>query len=101
MNVDLSGPLKVDLDKTLAEARTLEAQGKTMEAAAAYLKAAKLMRSYAEYALTRDDQVRRNQKARQYMETADALKAGKRHAASPAPVQKPSTPVKEQGPTED
>ena len=78
MDVDLSGPLKVSLDKTLAEARALEAQNKGQEAAAAYLKAAKLMNSYAEYALTRDDQVRRRQKSRQYLEVAEALKAGKR-----------------------
>jgi katanin p60 ATPase-containing subunit A1 len=101
MNVDLSGPLKVDLDKTLAEARALESQGKGMEAAASYLKAAKLMRSYAEYALTRDDQIRRNQKARQYVELADALKSGKRRVTAPAAPPRPGVPAKEQAPNED
>ncbi len=87
MDVDLSGPLKVSLDKTLAEARELEGQNKGQEAAVAYLKASKLMKSYADYALTRDDQVRRRQKARQYLEWAEALKAGKRRvAAAAAPV---------------
>jgi katanin p60 ATPase-containing subunit A1 len=102
MNVDLSGPLKVDLDKTLAEARSLESQNKGLEAAAAYLKAAKLMRSYADYALTRDDQVRRRQKSQQYVEIAEALKSGKRKVAAPAPPSKPSSGnVKEQGAGDD
>ena len=102
MDVDLSGPLKVSLDKTLAEARALEGQNKGQEAAAAYLKAAKLMNSYAEYALTRDDQVRRRQKSRQYFEVAEALKAGKRRvpvAAPPPPAQQGR--LKEQSPSED
>jgi len=102
MDVDLSGPLKVSLDKTLAEARALEGQNKGQEAAAAYLKAAKLMNSYAEYALTRDDQVRRRQKSRQYLEVAEALKAGKRRvpvAAPPPPAQQGK--MKEQSPNED
>jgi katanin p60 ATPase-containing subunit A1 len=85
MDVDLSGPLKVSLDKTLAEARGLESQNKGTEASAMYMKAAKLMRSYADYALTRDDQQRRRQKSRQYLEIAEALKAGKRRVAVPAP----------------
>ena len=102
MDVDLSGPLKVSLDKALAEARALEGQNKGQEAAAAYLKAAKLMNSYAEYALTRDDQVRRRQKSRQYLEVAEALKAGKRRvpvAAPPPPAQQGR--LKEQSPSED
>jgi katanin p60 ATPase-containing subunit A1 len=102
MDVDLSGPLKVSLDKALAEARALEAQNKGQEAASAYLKAAKLMNSYAEYALTRDDQVRRRQKSRQYLEVAEALKAGKRRlpaAASPPAAQQGR--MKEQSPDED
>jgi katanin p60 ATPase-containing subunit A1 len=102
MDVDLSGPLKVSLDKTLAEARALEAQNKGQEAAVAYLKAAKLMNSYAEYALTRDDQVRRRQKSRQYLEVAEALKAGKRRvpAAAPPPPAAQGK-MKEQSPNED
>ncbi len=83
MDVDLSGPLKVSLDKALAEARSLEAQDKLPEASAAYLKASRLMKSYAEYALTRDDQIRRRQKSRQYLEYAEALKEGKRRASAP------------------
>jgi katanin p60 ATPase-containing subunit A1 len=82
MDVDLSGPIKVSLDRTVAEARTLESQNKGPEAAAAYLKAAKLMRSYADYALTRDDQARRREKARQYGQWAEALKSGKRRTAT-------------------
>ncbi len=102
MDVDLSGPLKVSLDKALAEARALEAQNKGAEASAAYLKVAKLMRSYAEYALTRDDQVRRRQKSRQYLEIAEALKAGKRRVTTPAAVpQAPDGRLKEQTPNED
>jgi len=102
MDVDLSGPLKVSLDKALAEARALEAQNKGMEASSAYLKVAKLMKSYAEYALTRDDQVRRRQKSRQYVEIAEALKAGKRRipAAAAAPAAEGAR-VKEQSPNED
>src|SRR4030042_7174893 len=85
MDVDLSGPLKVSLDKALAEARTLESQNKCTEASALYMKAAKLMRIYADYALTRDDQQRRRQKSRQYLEVAEALKSGKRRVAPLAP----------------
>ena len=80
MDVDLSGPLKVSLDKTLAEARALESQNKGAEASGAYLKAAKLMKSYAEYALTRDDQARRMEKSRLYVQYAEALKAGRKPA---------------------
>ena len=102
MDVDLSGPLKVSLDKTLAEARALEAQNKGQEAASAYLKAAKLMNSYAEYALTRDDQVRRRQKSRQYLEVAEALRAGKRRVSAAAPPpQAQQGRMKEQSPNED
>jgi katanin p60 ATPase-containing subunit A1 len=102
MDVDLSGPLKVSLDKTLLEARTLEAQNKGQEASAAYFKAAKLMRSYADYALTRDDQVRRRQKSRQYLEVAEALKAGRRRVATPAPsASGQGDRLKEQNPSED
>ena len=77
MAVDLSGPLKVSLDKALAEARALEAQGRAGDAAAAYVKVSRLMKSYAEYALTREDQYRRHEKARQYLERAEALKSGR------------------------
>ncbi len=101
MDVDLSGPLKVSLDKALAEARALEAQNKGQEASAAYFKAAKLMSSYADYALTRDDQVRRRQKSRQYLEIAEALKAGKRRVPATAPAPAQQGRLKEQGPNED
>lgn len=84
MDVDLSGPLKVSLDKALAEARALEAQGRAAEAAAAYVKAARLMKSYAEYALTRDDQLRRHEKSRHYLERAEALKSGRLKTSAPA-----------------
>jgi katanin p60 ATPase-containing subunit A1 len=101
MDVDLSGPLKVSLDKTLAEARALEGQNKGQEASAAYFKAAKLMSSYADYALTRDDQVRRRQKSRQYLEVAEALKAGKRRVTAPAAPAQQQGRLKEQSPNED
>lgn len=76
MKVDLSGPLKVALDKAVAEARAAESHGQGPEAATGYLKAAKLMASYAEYALTRGDEQRRHQKARAYLDRADALRKG-------------------------
>ena len=85
MDVDLSGPLKVSLDKALAEARALESQNKSAEASAAYLKAAKLMQSYAEYALTRDDQARRMEKSRLYIQYAEALKNGRKPASASTP----------------
>ncbi len=81
MDVDLSGPLKMSLDKTLVEARAMESDNKLVEAGAAYLKAARLMKSYADYALTRDDQLRRRQKSRLYLEYAEALKSGRRRTA--------------------
>lgn len=84
MDVDLSGPIKVSLDRALAEARSLETQGKLIEASGAFLKASRLMKSYAEYALTRDDQARRRQKSRQYLEYAETLKEGRRKPAVPA-----------------
>ncbi len=102
MDVDLSGPLKVSLDKTLAEARALESQNKGAEASATYTKAAKLMRSYADYALTREDQMRRRQKSRQYLEIAEALKAGKRRVLPSAPPsQGPGDKVRERAPEDD
>jgi SpoVK/Ycf46/Vps4 family AAA+-type ATPase len=78
MDIDLSGPIKASLDRALAEARALEAQGKFVESSDAFLKASRLMKSYSEYALTRNDQRRRRQKSRQYLEYAEALKEGKR-----------------------
>jgi katanin p60 ATPase-containing subunit A1 len=90
MDVDLSGPIKVSLDRALAEARSLESQGKLIDASGAFLKASRLMKSYAEYALTRDDQVRRRQKSRQYLEYAEALKEGRRKpSASPKAIPAP------------
>ncbi len=89
MDVDLSGPIKVSLDRALAEARTLEGQGKLMEASNAFIKASRLMKSYSEYALTRDDQIRRRQKSRQYLEYAEALKEGK-HKPPAAPPRAPA-----------
>ncbi len=102
MDVDLSGPLKVSLDKTLAEARALESQDKGLEASAMYVRAAKLMRSYADYALTRDDQMRRRQKSGQYLEIAEALKAGKRRISVPTPGPKGQDPkIRERAPEDD
>jgi SpoVK/Ycf46/Vps4 family AAA+-type ATPase len=101
MDVDLSGALKVSLDKALAEARSLEAQNNAADASAAYLKAAKLMRSYAEYALTRDDQARRRQKAKQYQDIAEALKSGRRKVVPAAPSPSGGAPAKENAPNED
>lgn len=76
MKVDLSGPLKVALDKAVTEARKAESGGHGINAATAYLKAAKLMSSYADYALTRGDELRRRQKARAYLNRADELRNG-------------------------
>ncbi len=88
MKVDLSGAVKMSLDKALAEARSLEAENNGAEAAAAYVAAAKLMKTYADYALTREDEQRRRQKAAQYLAIAEALKSGKRRIAA-----KPSPPI--------
>jgi len=88
MKVDLSGAVKMSLDKALAEARSLEADNKGDEAAAAYVAAAKLMKTYADYALTREDERRRRQKAAVYLAIAEALKSGKRRI-----VAKPSPPI--------
>ena len=90
MKVDLSGAVKLSLDKALAEARFLEAENKGAEAAAAYVVAAKLMKTYADYALTREDDRRRRQKAAQYLGIAEALKSGKRKI-----VPKPALPPAE------
>lgn len=86
MKIDLSGVLKVSLDKALAEARALESEGRRSDAAAAYLKAAQLMNNYADYAVTRDDQIRRRQKARSYLQYAQALKSGRRKVSPPESV---------------
>jgi len=87
MKVDLSGAVKMSLDKALAEARSLEADNKGDEAAAAYVAAAKLMKTYADYALTREDERRRRQKAAVYLAIAEALKSGKRRiVAKPSPA---------------
>jgi len=87
MKVDLSGAVKMSLDKALTEARSLEADSKGDEAAAAYVAAAKLMKTYADYALTREDERRRRQKAAVYLAIAEALKSGKRRIiAKPSPA---------------
>jgi katanin p60 ATPase-containing subunit A1 len=87
MKVDLSGAVKMSLDKALAEARSLEADNKGDEAAAAYVAAAKLMKTYADYALTREDERRRRQKAAVYLAIAEALKSGKRRiVVKPSPA---------------
>jgi len=96
MKVDLSGAVKVSLDRALAEARSLETDERFDEAAGAWLKASKLMRTYAGYALTREDDRRRRQKAEQFLRIADALKSGKRRAApKPSPPPPGGMPVRE------
>lgn len=96
MRIDLSGPLKASLDKAVAEARLLQQGGNAGDAASAYTKAAGLMNSYAEYALTRADELRRRQKARGFLEAAEALRAGgavksKRPASAPS-SRRPTSP---------
>jgi len=74
VRIDLSGPLKASLDKAVAEARRHQQDGNDADAASAYTKAAGLMNSYAEYALTRADDLRRRQKARGFLDIAEALR---------------------------
>jgi SpoVK/Ycf46/Vps4 family AAA+-type ATPase len=90
MKVDLSGALKVSLDQAVAEARKAEGEGSGTEAAAAWLKAAKLMVSYADYALTRGDQARRRQKAQMYLRQAELLRSRGARGAKPAAQPSPS-----------
>jgi katanin p60 ATPase-containing subunit A1 len=82
--IDLSGQLEVQLRKTLEKAKDLENQNKGAEAAEAYFSAAKLMNIIADKAPTLRDRQRQREKALQYSNVAEALKAGKRRVAAPA-----------------
>lgn len=73
MKIDLSGTIKLNFDKALAEARSLESKGEYEKASATYKKAVKLMSSYADSARIKEDEIRRRQKAKQLSEYADIL----------------------------
>lgn len=81
--VDVSGPLRVSMEKALAQAKSLEGEGKTAEAASRYAAAAGLMNRLAEASPTRADQVRRREKAVQYLRYAERLRTEK---PKPSPV---------------
>jgi len=85
MRIDLSGPIKTRLDQAVAEARAFQAAGKWPEASVAYSRSAELMGEYAEYALTRSDELRRRAKAAVFKALADELRTG-RVASRPAPA---------------
>ncbi len=100
--IDLSGQLEVQLRKTLDKAKDLESQNKGAEASEAYFSVAKLMNIIADKAPTLRDRTRQREKALQYFQVAEALKAGKRRLTAPAaspPAQ--GGKLKEQGPSED
>jgi SpoVK/Ycf46/Vps4 family AAA+-type ATPase len=100
--IDLSGQLEVQLRKTLEKAKDLEGQNKGAEASEAYFSAAKLMNIIADKAPTLRDRQRQREKALQYFNVAEALKAGKRRVASPAQApQGQGDKTKESGPVED
>jgi katanin p60 ATPase-containing subunit A1 len=82
--VDISGPLRASLERVLAQARSLEADGRNPEAAAKYVAAAGVMTQLAGVSQTRADQQRRREKAAQYLEYAERLKNDKRRPAPPA-----------------
>jgi katanin p60 ATPase-containing subunit A1 len=101
--IDLSGQLEVQLRKALEKAKDLEDQNKGAEASEAYFSAAKLMNIIADKAPTLRDRQRQREKALQYFNVAEALKAGKRRVA-PSPAQAPQgqgDKAKESGPGED
>jgi len=77
MKIDLSGPVKTKLDKKLIEAKQFERDNKIQEASMAYKNVSELMAQYGSYALTRADELRRLQKAKQYRDYAEALSSGK------------------------
>jgi hypothetical protein len=81
--VDISGPLRASLERVLAQAKSLEAEGGNPEAAAKYGAAAGVMVQLAEASQTRADQKRRREKAAQWLQYAERLKIEKRRA-SPA-----------------
>ncbi|HXT69667.1 MAG TPA: ATP-binding protein [Vicinamibacterales bacterium] len=97
MKIDLSGPIKASLDKAVAEARAHQQAGRLNEAAAAFIKAAGLMNSYGEYALTRSDEVRRRLKARTYLQVAEQLRAGGGGTKPRRPAPAPSGPTGSSG----
>jgi len=100
--IDLSGQPEVQLRKTLEKAKDLEGQNKGAEASEAYFSAAKLMNIIADKAPTLRDRQRQREKALQYFNVAEALKAGKRRVASPAQApQGQGDKTKESGPVED
>jgi SpoVK/Ycf46/Vps4 family AAA+-type ATPase len=100
--IDLSGQLEVQLRKTLEKAKDLEGQNKGAEASEAYFSAAKLMNIIADKAPTLRDRQRQREKALQYLNVAEALKAGKRRVASPAQApQGQGDKTRESAPGED
>ena len=96
--VDISGPLRASLERVLAQARSLEAQGSNPEAAAKYVAAAGVMAQLADVSQTRADQKRRREKAAQYLEYAERLKKDKRRpAAAPAPPERAAESARADG----
>ena len=87
--VDISGPLRASLERVLAQAKSLEAQGSNPEAAAKYVAAAGVMAQLADVSQTRADQKRRREKAAQYLEYAERLKKEK-HRGTPAAAAAPA-----------
>lgn len=99
--VRLEGPVRVALDRALTELKAAEASGDALKAASVCLQVAKLMASYAEYAATREDELRRREKARWYVDRAAALKDGTvKVGAAPAVRQGSSRPAPRTEPSE-
>ena len=70
---DLSGPLRVQLDRLLAEARALRKQERYAEAAQRYRQCAILQKQIAQYASSKSGKIEQLRLAQTYAETADRL----------------------------
>ncbi len=81
---DLSGPLRAQLDRLLAEARTLRRQERTGEAAQRYRQCATLQKQIAQYASSKSGKIEQLKLAQTYAEMADRLERMSAPQAEPS-----------------
>ena len=81
---DLSGPLRAQLNRLLAEARSLRKQDRHAEAAQRYRQCATLQKQIAQYASSKSGKIEQLKLAQTYAETADRLERMSAPQAEPA-----------------
>ncbi|MCU0722599.1 MAG: ATP-binding protein [Planctomycetes bacterium] len=91
---DLSGKLRVTLEKALEEGKQLKLQGKAVDAAAKYEAAHKIALQLKDYAKTREEEHEYLGRAVKYRRHAEALREG-RAKVGPEALKPPSPPAAE------